>query len=71
MRVIIADTNHRIFTIIYQDSIRIPVKGDYLCFNMTQQMNTTSEEPQIAEGIVLKVMIDYVQDAVIVTINSE
>jgi len=70
MKVIIADSNHKILTTISDNSIRIPVKGDYICYTVTTDPKLVYEEMQHKDGIVEKVMIDYVQDIAIVTVKE-
>jgi len=71
MRVIIADTRHKILCTIQDSSIRIPVKGDYVCYHDQSSKTIVYEEEVIRDGIVEKVMIDYVQDVAIVTLKDE
>lgn len=70
MRVIIADQSHMILCTINDSSIRIPVKGDFVYYNDTSKRTMVREEIPIKDGIVEKVMLDYVQDIAIVTVKE-
>lgn len=70
MKVIIADSSHMILCTIYNNSIRIPVAGDYVCFNRNRSAGKVYEEDIRQDGIVEKVMIDYIQDIAIVTVKE-
>lgn len=71
MRIVIADSNHKILSSIYDSTIRIPVKGDYVCYLLQIRPALVSEEMPARDGIVEKVMIDYVQDIAIVTVKDD
>ncbi|KKN76210.1 hypothetical protein LCGC14_0372360 [marine sediment metagenome] len=70
MKVIIADSSNMILCNIYDDSIRIPIKGDYVCYRRNIGAQLIRQDLRAEEGIVEKVMLDYVQDIAIVTVKE-
>ena len=71
MKVVIHNEKGELQHTIYDDSVRIPVKGDYICHHARGVPKSILEEmPDTMTKIVKKVMIDYVQDIAIVTVKE-
>ena len=71
MKVIISDEKFKVLTTIYDESVRIPVKGDYIQYNTTQQVASVYEKLPVNGGLVERVTIDYVQNAAVVTVKTD
>jgi len=70
MKVIISNEKMEVQCTIYDYKIRIPVKGDYVCYAIQGKPELVYQENEHRDGIVQKVMIDYVQDIAIVTVKD-
>jgi len=69
MRLVFANSdNHVLAEYERGDGSRIPVKGDYVCFRNIQRI--AQDQSASIEGIVKKVMLDYVQNIAIVTVRD-
>lgn len=70
MKVVIVDTSHKILaTLLPVIGRRIPVKGDHVCFFDDSQALLMGQQKEAKDGIVEKVMLDYIQDIAIVTVK--
>jgi len=70
MKVIISNEKMEVQCTIYDTAIRIPVKGDWVCYTIQGKPDLVYAENEHRDGVVEKVMIDYVQDIAIVTVKE-
>lgn len=73
MKLIIVNEKMEILSNVYlgaSDAIRVPVKGDYIFYYLTQKTQKLGEIAPIQERIVDKVQLDYTKNLAVVTVTS-
>lgn len=71
MKVIIADKNMKILSTIVGSQLRVPIMNDYVCFHNSSDPQGIYQEMEAQDGRVVKVMIDYIQEIAIVTVDPD